>query len=75
MRKIKSIPMMEMKYTKDASSVAYELESEKMQVKREIEKIMKEYAKVSGIKSLKKRPYKVGKAPNDWAGEKVKRPK
>ena len=75
MRRREKLPMTEMRYTQDASSVAYELEQEKMKIKREMEKIMKQYAKLSGLKSLGKRAYKVGKSPNDWAGDKVKRPK
>lgn len=45
------------------------LEREKLDVKAELEKYMREYAKISGIKELGNRQYKVGKAPNDYKFE------
>ncbi len=45
---------------------ARELELKKLAVKREMEYVMAEYAKVTGMYELKKRKKKVGKAPNDW---------
>ena len=42
------------------------LEKQKLEKKAEIEKIMKEYAKLTGNKELARRKYKVGDAPNDW---------
>lgn len=52
--------------SRDRASVANELELEKLQIKREIEQLMKEYAKVTGNRELARRAHKVGKAPNDW---------
>ena len=42
------------------------LEEERLEIVREIEKIMKRYAKISGCRRLSRRTAKVGKAPNDW---------
>ena len=48
---------------------AEELEKKKLGIKREMEKIMAEYAKITGFSKLKARKYKVGEAPNDWKRE------
>jgi hypothetical protein len=45
---------------------ARELELKKLAVKREMEAVMAEYAKATGMFELKRRKKKVGKAPNDW---------
>lgn len=45
---------------------AHQLESERLALKKEIEKLMVKYAKLTGQKKLKKRKHKVGKAPNDY---------
>lgn len=64
--KFYSPSLMDTQTSQDRALVANELELEKLQIKREIEKLMKEYAKVSGNRELARRAYKVGKAPNDW---------
>ncbi len=43
-----------------------ELERAKMSIKCQMEDVMKRYAKLTGLSSLKKRKYKLGSAPNDW---------
>ncbi len=48
---------------------AEELEKKKLGIKREMEKIMAEYAKITGFSKLKSRKHKVGDAPNDWKRE------
>lgn len=45
------------------------LEEEKLAVKEKIEELLVELSGISGKKSLKKRKYEVGYAPNDWAEE------
>ena len=44
------------------------LELKKLEINRELEKLMTEYAKVSGNKELCRRD-PVGFAPNDWKAE------
>ena len=51
---------------RDRSAAANELELEKLYIKKEIEKLMKEYARASGNRELARRAHKVGRAPNDW---------
>lgn len=46
------------------------LEREKLEVKAELEKCMRKYAKLTGMDGLADRGYKVGKAPNDYKFEK-----
>ena len=45
---------------------AQKLELKKMALKREMEKVVVEYAKLTGFTALKFRRYKLGQAPNDW---------
>ena len=46
-----------------------ELELKKLDVKQKIEDVLAEISDKSGVKSLKKRKYAVGFAPNDWKDE------
>ena len=57
---------MDTRTTHDRASVANKIELEKLALKKEIEKLMREYAKISGRKELAQRKFDVGKAPNDW---------
>ncbi len=57
---------MDTRVTQDRYEVANALELDRLKVKKEIEELMREYAKISGCKELGNRPHKVGKAPNDW---------
>ena len=45
---------------------ADELNCERMQIKEELEQLMREYARLTGFKYVADRPYKLGDAPNDW---------
>ncbi len=58
--------MMDSRVSADRYVVADDLENEKLEIKKEIEKLMRQYAKISGYKVLGRRANKVGKAPNDW---------
>lgn len=42
------------------------LESQRLELTRELEKLMVKYSKLTGYKELRQRKYKVGAAPNDW---------
>ncbi len=42
------------------------LELERLHTNREIEQLLKSYAKESGDRKLRKRRYKIGKGPNDY---------
>ena len=66
MARFYSPSLMDTETSRDRSAAANELEIEKLQIKKEIEKLMKEYAKVSGNRELSRRAHKVGRAPNDW---------
>ena len=66
MSRFYSPSLMDTETTRDRASVANKLELEKLKVKKEIEALMKEYAKISGNRELSRRAHKVGKAPNDW---------
>jgi len=50
-------------------SRAEELERVKLEIKEDLEKCMRRYAKISGMDGLAERKYKVGKAPNDYLFE------
>ena len=43
-----------------------ELNCERMQIKTELEQLMREYARLTGFTHVKNREYRVGDAPNDW---------
>ena len=51
---------------KTRAEMAAKLEKERLELKKEIEKLMKKYAKATGIRKLGKRQHTVGKAPNDF---------
>ena len=50
----------------DRTSEAAELEKRRLDITREMEKLMKEYSKITGDKQYSERKRKVGSAPNDW---------
>ena len=45
---------------------AAEIEQKRLELKKEIEKHMVQYAKATGDRKYATRKYRVGKAPNDW---------
>ena len=51
---------------KTRAGMAEKLEKERLELKKEMEDLMKKYAKATGLKKLAKRQYKVGKAHNDY---------
>lgn len=50
------------------AGMAEKLEKERLELKKDMEKLMREYAKATGLKKFAKRKHKVGKAPNDYQG-------
>ena len=66
MAKKKSAAIAETESVKSRAGLVDQLEKERLELKREIEKLMVQYAKVTGIKKYAKRKYKVGQAPNDY---------
>ena len=51
---------------KGRTTKADELNCERMQIKTELEGLMREYARLTGFTHVKNREYRVGEAPNDW---------
>ncbi len=51
---------------KTRAGMAEALELERLELTKEMEQLMKKYAKATGEKKLAKRQHKVGKAPNDF---------
>ena len=56
----------ETEVVKGRFAMAQKLEKERLELKKEIEALMKEYAKATGISKYGKRKAAVGKAANDW---------
>ena len=65
-KKNKSAALAQTEAVQGRLGVAKQLEKERYEVIRDMEKIMAEYAKLTGDKSYVKRKYKLGKAPNDY---------
>jgi hypothetical protein len=68
-KKNKSARLADTEVIQGRLGAAKQLEKERFEVICEIEKIMAEYAKLTGEKSYAKRKYKLGKAPNDFKGQ------
>lgn len=64
--KKKNAKLAETESVRARSSEAEELELRRLDITREIEKLMTQYANESGETQLKQRKAKVGSAPNDW---------
>lgn len=64
--KVKSARLTDSFAVNERSARIDEIEQERMELKEEMEQIMKEYAKITGHKALARRRYKLGAAPNDW---------
>lgn len=64
--KAKAGKLAETEVVKGRFAMAQKLEEERLELKKEIEALMKEYAKATGISKYGKRKAKVGKAANDW---------
>ena len=65
-KKNKSGSLVETEVVQGRVGTAKQLEKERFEVIRDMEKVMAEYAKLTGIKSYAKRKYKLGTAPNDF---------
>ncbi len=65
-KKNKAGKLVETEAVQGRVATAKQLEKERFEVIRDMEKIMAEYAKLTGIKAYAKRKYKLGKAPNDF---------
>ena len=68
MAKKKSTDVAQTEAVKTRAGMAEKLEKERLELKVEMEKLMKKYAKATGLRKLGKRKAKVGKAPNDFKG-------
>ena len=66
MAKKKSTNVAQLEAVKTRAGMAEKLENERLELKKEMEKLMKQYAKLTGNSKLGKRQHKVGKAPNDF---------
>ena len=64
--KAKAGNLAETEVVKGRFAMAQKLEKERLELKKEIEALMKEYAKATGLGKYSKRKAKVGKAANDW---------
>ena len=62
----RSANVAQLEAVKTRAGMAEKLEKERLELKKEMEKVMKQYAKATGLKKLGKRQHKVGKAPNDF---------
>ena len=66
MAKKKSATPCNTEAAKTRAEMAAKLEKERLELKKEIEKLMKKYAKATGLRKFGTRVKKVGKAPNDF---------
>ena len=66
MAKKKSASLAQTEAIKTRAGMAEKLEKERLDVIKEMEKLMKKYAKATGNRKIGKRQHKVGKAPNDF---------
>lgn len=66
-KKNKSIvALAETEVAKGRAATIAKYETEKLELKAQMEKLMGDYAKATGLKKLAIRKHKVGKAPNDY---------
>lgn len=66
MAKKKSADLAQTEAIKTRAGMAEKLEKERLEIIKDMEKLMKKYAKATGNGKFSKRQYKVGKAPNDF---------
>jgi hypothetical protein len=67
MKKKSNTNLSETSVIKARSAEAATLERDRLAIVKDIEKLMKRYAKITGDSNLAKRKYRVGKAPNDFS--------
>lgn len=65
MRKNRTARLQESAQIKGRTTKADELNCQRMQIKVELEELMREYARVTGFVHVKGQ-HRVGSAPNDW---------
>ena len=65
-KKVKSQSLANTEAIQTRKGMAEKLEKERLELKKEMEQLMKKYAKATGLRKLGKRQHKVGKAPNDF---------
>lgn len=61
-----SASLAETEVAKGRAATIAQYEIERLELKVEMEKLMVDYAKATGLKKLANRKFKVGKAPNDY---------
>lgn len=66
MAKKKSADLAQTEAIKTRAGMAEKLENERLEITKKMEKLMKKYARATGIRKLGRRVKKVGKAPNDF---------
>ena len=66
MAKKKSADLAQTEAIKTRAGMADKLENERLEITKKMEKLMKKYARATGIRKLGRRVKKVGKAPNDF---------
>ena len=66
MAKKKSADLAQTEAIKTRAGMAEKLEKERLEIIKDMEKLMKKYAKATGNGKIGKRQHKVGKAPNDF---------
>ncbi len=66
MKKKKSSKMADTVLVKERFKDSVQLETQRLDIQRELEEAIAEYAALTGYKRLKVRKHKVGDAPNDW---------
>ena len=65
-RNKKSASLAQTEAIQTRAGMAAKLEKERLELHKEMESLMKKYAKATGLKKLAKRKHKLGKAPNDF---------
>ena len=66
MAKKKSADLAQTEAIKTRAGMAEKLEKERLELTKKMEKLMKKYARATGVRKLGRRAKKVGKAPNDF---------
>ena len=66
MAKKKSANLAQTEAIKTRAEMAEKLEKERLELNKEMEALMKKYAKATGQRKLGQRKHKLGKAPNDY---------
>ena len=65
-KKKSGIPEVDTMSEREKDDEIARLERERLRINTEIEQVLKNYAKESGNKALRRRRYKIGRSPNDY---------